>query len=308
MNKKLILIALTTGFSNIAFADVTIYGKANLALQATDEANSSTTELVSNASRIGFKGSETLTEELQALYQVEYEVAIDDGVHGGGKVFKPRNIYVGLEGGWGKVIAGHFDTPLKTTQKKVDLFNDLAGDIKNVLTKSDNRGKNSLMYSTPKLFDALTISIDFIASEADGASNGLSSSINYQKGNLYLGAAYDSDVENSVDVYRLVAQYKMAALPLQLGALYEDQEAVAGGLRDGDGWVISAQYKLDSDYTLKAQFGESDIVTAGAETLSLGLDYKLSKNTKLFAYFTDEQADAAAKSAQYLGVGMEMKF
>ena len=51
-----------------------------------------------------------------------------------------------------------------------------------------------------------------------------------------------------------------------------------------------------------------DDVKAGGETLSLGVDYKLSKTTKLYGYYTTEDANSATKEADYAGIGIEMKF
>lgn len=289
-----------------AIADVSVYGKANLSLQNADEGTSSTTELVSNASRIGFKGSEQLSDNLKAIFQMEFQAHIDDG-DGDGQTFTQRNIYVGLQGNWGTLIGGKFDTAMKKTQNSVDLFSDLEADIKSIITVNDNRSSNSIMYTTPKFLDSITASVDFIASETDGVKDGISTSINYDKNDLYLAAAIDQNVEaENVDVIRLVAQYNIDAL--QLGLLYEDQDATGTSKNTGDGWLVSGQYKLNNGYILKAQLGESDIVTAGGETFSLGVDYRLSSSTKLFGYYSSEDATDATKEAEYVGIGIEMKF
>ena len=52
--------------------------------------------------------------------------------------------------------------------------------------------------------------------------------------------------------------------------------------------------------------------TLGGETSSLGLDYKLSKNTNLVAYYTHIQDDLTdltkKRDDNYLGFGIEMNF
>ena len=147
------LIALAACAPVTAMAAPTLYGKANVSYQnaASDtdfkdsnyvDLDESHTELVSNASRIGIKGEEEISDNLKAIYKAEFEVAYDDGdkakdtksdTDKDTNIFSQRNIYVGLKGNWGSIIAGKFDTPLKTAQKKVDLFSDLEGDIKKLL-------------------------------------------------------------------------------------------------------------------------------------------------------------------------------
>ena len=58
------------------------------------------------------------------------------------------------------------------------------------------------------------------------------------------------------------------------------------GTKDESGYFVSAAYKLDNNITLKAQYGaiEDDVDGDEEQTLSLGADYKLAKNTKVFAF------------------------
>ena len=306
MNKALLPLALAAVMPLSALADVTVYGKASVSFQSTDEAGDTTTEVVSNSSRIGVKGSESLSEDLKAIYKFEFEVQVDDGDKDG-EIFTQRNIYVGLQSKTkGTVIIGKFDTPLKVAQKKIDLFTDLEGDIKSILTKNENRESNSLMYSSPKAWGPIKASVAYIAKEEDGVDDGTSMSLAYSSGGIYAAVAYDQDVETEgAEVLRVVTQLNFGAF--QLGALYEDQDAGSSSLLDGDAWMISAKYKIDK-IVLKAQFGESDTVKTGAETFSLGADYILSKRTKVYTYFTHEEADSMVDDNDYAGVGIELKF
>ena len=73
-----IAVALLSSLSMSAFAaDVEVYGKANLSLQSSDEGEGSFTEVKSNASRIGLKGSHDLGEGLTVLYKAEFQVDLD---------------------------------------------------------------------------------------------------------------------------------------------------------------------------------------------------------------------------------------
>lgn len=327
---SLAIAALLPAFANAEKVEVEMpefYGKVNVTFQSTNEGDDSLTEVVSNASRLGVKGKIELNHGLQGIYQAEYQfsadgdesktfkgagegtatpsgddVSVDVSVKGS-QTFSQRNTFIGLKGGFGQVIVGNFDTPLKKAQKKVDLFNDYEGDIKSAISKSDKRTKNTVQYNTPKMA-GLVATVANISSEVDGGKDGLSSSLTFSKDKFYAAAAYDSDVRaEDVNVIRLVAQYSIA--DITLGALWESEDGDASS--ENDGWIASAAYKATSDITLKAQYGQSDIVKDEAKTYSLGADYKLAKNAKVFAFVTNEEFGDDT-SNDYYAVGTELKF
>ncbi len=302
---SLAIAAVLPAFANAEKVEVempSFYGKVNVSVQNTQEGDDSISELVSNASRLGVKGKIALNHGLEGIYQLEYETQVDDGDKSG-QTFSQRNIFAGVKGGFGQVIVGMFDTPFKKAQKKIDLFNDLEGDIKSAISAHDNRASNTIQYSTPKMA-GLVATVAHIASEDETVNDGTSSSLTFSQKNVYAAIAYDTDVEDDTDALRLVAQYSVS--DFTFGALWE-QDNTAGSDNEKEGWVYSASYKLNSDVKLKAQYGESDIVKDNAETYSLGADYKLAKNAKAYAFITDEEyGDDSSK--EYYGVGLEYKF
>lgn len=278
--------------------DGTIYGKINITVENQDEAGVSTNALESNASRLGFKGKTSLNDALSVVYKLEYEVDPDAGDN----VFKQRNSYIGLTGGFGTVIAGIHDTPTKMLQNKVDQFNDLQGDIKSIITKSEKRTKNTVLYSTPELGGFFAQGA-YIMSEEENLDDGASVAAGWKNDVIYAGVSYDSNVRaQESDVIRAVVQANLG--DFQLGALIENDDTADV---KNDGWMVSGKYKL-GNWALKAQYGQSDIVTQGGETYSLGADYKLAKNTKVFGFYTNESADDNAREADYFGIGLEHKF
>lgn len=303
---SLAIAALLPAFANAEKVEVELpefYGKINVSVQNTqEEGKGSISEVVSNASRLGVKGKIELNHGLQAIYQAEYETQVDDGDKGG-QTFSQRNIFAGIKGSFGQVQIGMFDTPLKKAQKKVDLFNDLEGDIKSAITDSDKRTKNTIQYNTPKVA-GFVATVAHIASEDETVNDGTSSSLTFSNNNVYAAIAYDTDVLVDTDVLRVVAQYSIA--DLTLGGLWE-QDNRAGDANDNEGWVYSAAYKATSDITLKAQYGQSDIVKDNAETYSLGADYKLAKGAKVYAFVTDEEFGDDTTN-EYYGMGLEYKF
>ena len=317
MNKLLLSAAVATamGFASQAYAagpvDGTVYGKVNVSLVNDDNGASDEWKLNSNASRLGVKGKSAINESLTFVYKAEFEVYVDDGDKNG-KTFSQRNIMGGIKGSFGTVWAGKHDTPTKLAQGKIDLFNDLEGDIKNTF-EGENRVSNIVAYSSPE-HKGFSSTIALIPGEDadsgdDGLSDGVSYSLSYKQDDLSLTLAGDQDVDGQ-DLLRLVAQYKMDAL--KLGFMFQENEATDGS-KDESGYFVSAAYKLDSAVTLKAQFGsiEDDADGDEEETFSLGADYKLAKNTKLFAFYTDNtdsEVGEADSEQTVFGLGMEHKF
>ncbi len=308
MKKQLLATLVTAAACAPAFAEPTVYGKANVSFQLADENDVSTTELTSNASRIGVKGDLDVEGGLEVIYQAEFEVQFDDG-DSDGETFSQRNIFIGVKGDFGAVKAGKFDTPLKVAQNKVDLFNDLEGDIKNMITVNDNRADNIVSYESPNLA-GFQGKFAVVSSELENQDDGFSASGSYTIEGLYLALALDQDVEaEGVDAVRFVAQYSFA--DIQLGAMYENLDPDQGN--DADALFFSAKYTLN-DFAFKGQLGLSDIVEEDGRSVSLGVDYRIAKPLKVFAYYTMIDSDDVTENAgqgtdnQYLGAGVELKF
>jgi len=69
-----------------------------------------------NSANLGFRGSEPLGGGLKAFFQIESAVAVDVG----GSALASRNSAVGMEGDFGSVRIGQWDTPYKTLSGAVD--------------------------------------------------------------------------------------------------------------------------------------------------------------------------------------------
>jgi len=321
--KKVLLsaaVASTLSMASYGFADgpidSTIYGKVNVSVVNADNGSADQWKLNSNASRLGVKGKTEIADGLYAVYKAEFEIAVDDG-DTKGQTFNQRNIMAGIRGGFGTVWAGKHDSPTKLAQNKIDLFNDLEGDIKNTF-EGENRVSNIVAYTSPTINGfATTVAmmpgegadVDGDGNDDTGLTDGISYSVSYTKDNLYIAVAGDQDVD-SQDLMRIVAQYKIDAL--KLGVMYQQNEDNLG-TKDESGFFVSAAYKLDSKTTLKAQYGsiEDDADGDKEDSLSLGADYKLAKGTKLYVFYTDNTDSSVGEAdtdATAYGLGMEHKF
>lgn len=305
--------------------DGTVYGKVNISVVNDDNGTDDQMELNSNASRIGVKGKAKLSENLYAIYKAEYESFWDDGDKNG-QTFSQRNIIGGLKGNFGTIWGGKHDTPTKLAQKKVDLFNDLEGDIKNVMA-GETRASNIVNYTTPNFsgFSASFATIfeeDRSDNDKDGFFDSYSAAITYDNNGMYFAVAVDENVDSGsgsqglgkefVDIIRVVGQVEFG--PATVGVLWQNAEegdsAPAMAKLDEDSYHLSAKVKVGNGYTLKAQFtnSEDDESDREADLLSLGVDKKIGKKTKLFAFYTELDEDYAADEEEWIGVGLEHKF
>lgn len=301
--KSSLLLAVLSGISFSAFADVDVYGKANVTVQSSDDGEGSFTEIKSNASRIGFKGSEKLREGLEAVYKFEFQVNVSDDSK---DTFTSRNQYVGLKGGFGQLVIGRNDTALKQSQGKLDLFNDLEGDIKN-LFKGDNRLSDTVTYSSND-FSGLKVLATYVAEKDSEGENGYSLALTYgdsglKKSKLYASIAADSEV-NGYDVIRASLQGKVA--DVKLGAMYQNQEKV-DGTSEADGYLVNAAYTLNSN-TFKLQYQTIDFKDGDNNSaISVGVDHKFTKNIKLFGFYSTYDLESDVDQ-DYIALGMEYKF
>ena len=79
MNKfKFLLTSSLLLMSLSAISAPKVYGKLNIAVNndGSDGVNEKEIDLVSNASRLGFKGKVDMKNGLTGIYQIEYEVDI----------------------------------------------------------------------------------------------------------------------------------------------------------------------------------------------------------------------------------------
>jgi predicted porin len=301
-----IAVVLLSSLSLSAFAaDVDVYGKANISLQSSDEGEGSFTEVKSNASRIGLKGTHDLGEGLSVIYKAEFQVDLD-GDSAKGDSITDRNQYVGLAGGFGEVLLGKNDTMLKQSQGKVDLFSDLNGDIKS-LWKGENRMADTLSYKSPK-FNDFQVGVTYIAEDAVDAEDGVSVAVFYgdaklKKSTIFASIAVDAEV-NGYDITRATLQGKVSGVVL--GAMLQTQEKVDGS-GEMDGFMVSAKYKMDK-ITFKGQYQAADFKDGDDKSgITLGADYSLAKSTKLYTFYTTFDMDNG-EDQDYLAAGIEYKF
>jgi predicted porin len=337
--KKILSLAIAAALVApvAAMADATLYGKAHMVIQNTSVDDGTTDGDVwsvdSIDSRVGIKGSEDLSDGLKAVYQFEFKINHDDGDGLG-----DRNQFAGLAGGFGTLLLGRHDTPLKMSQGKFDQFGDIAGDIKSVIPGED-RVDNVIAYVSPTIGGGFSFVGAAVAGELGDGANiddddalvGLFDHISlagiYSNGPLYASLAYNSydlgvvaDADPSLMRGTLIwkgGMWQVGAMfsSLDLDDAGEDADAfgVSGNVKVGGSGKIKAQYLASDAPIAKASISPAVKVTDGTEgndvtQWSLGYEHAMSKKTILHVAYTLYEEDESDYEESALLGGLIHKF
>ena len=226
MKRTLIALGVAAAVvAPIANAAPTVYGRLNVTVQSVDNDSRSdeVVQVASNASRIGVKGEEKLTDSLSAVYLIEWGFEADASSSstsnvtggGGGSVsttnsdLTQRNRFLGLKHkSLGTIKAGKIDTLVKQAEGKVDQFGDLSfADIEGVLGAQGGpaRADNVIEYNSPKIADLVDFNLQLIQGEEttasgtaapkrNGLADGYSTSVVLSSGPFWATVAYEKDV------------------------------------------------------------------------------------------------------------------
>lgn len=285
--KKLIAIAIVAAVTTPAMADTTIYGQLHASVDYLTGVGSEVT-VSSNSSRIGVKGSAPLNGGLKAIYKAEW--GMDTGHTSSG--LTDRNQVVGLAGNFGAVLVGRHDTPMKIIGRKADLFwSTQLGQNRNIVNPGqwDRRPNNVIAYQSPKMggFQMLGAYVTEDQNSAEAFSiNGI-----YKAGPLMVGAAYETHTQEltggvtDASAVRLMASYKMGRS--KLVGFYQGEDG-SGGVAgaDADTLGLGLAYKVSANGTVKGQYYIRDsVVNVDSQLFALGYDHKLGKKTDIYAQY-----------------------
>jgi len=312
--KKILAIAIATAFAAPAFAatsNVDVYGNFSMSVDSLSDGSDRGTNVSSNASRLGFKGSEDLGGGLNAIWQAEFTLGMDDNTSFGSS----RDTFVGLKSkNLGTFRLGYFDTPTKQLSRKLDMFNNQIGDSRNLLRNNSATGvdgsaweerlRNGIGYDTPS-FGGFSASAHYStqANSSAAADNNdreaYSLGADYENGPFFVGAAFQkNNVTATTDETALRIGGSVKLGDFKVNALWhkaEDQRGTNGA--DRTIWGLGAGYKLGNG-VIKAQYFTADdedgTANSGANMYAVGYDYNLSKRTMVYAAYAKTKNDAAA--------------
>ena len=307
MKHTLVAAAILASFfagSASAQSSVTVYGLLDAGLTSEHGgADGSVTKLatgVQSGSRIGFKGTEDLGNNLKVNFLLENGLDLDTGANRQGALFG-RKAYVGLSGDFGAVNLGLQHNPLFTALDNIDPFETgLTGASLNLMSVASLRTKNSIMYETPKVKGLSAAIMVGLGEKPDSASLGrtIDFSIDYANGPLVLTLAHDKrkDSElNTAKVTLLGGTYDFG--PAKLHAAYETDKDDAG--TDFRNYMLGVSAPVSAAGSVMASYIKKDDRTnarRGGRQLAIGYTYALSKRTNLYTSYGRINNDGAGSN------------
>ena len=295
---------------------------------------------VQSGDRIGLKGTEDLGGGLNAIFDVEtgfcgtgtsQDVATAGGTPqtyctGGG--FMQRTSLLGVQGHFGRLVAGRFLLPAYTNAVSVDPFrNGTTASITslNRAVSAFNYLRESQLveYATPTVdgFSAqLVYGFGAVAGSTQAGSLG-NLSVHYRHGPLYLGAAYlVNDYRSAValesgriaagststtHVEQLFGHYELHAVVLSAmvqaytsgfpGSTFMPVKASTAAL-DNRFWMLGAavpmgrgQFNLSYSHT-----DNQEVASSQASLIGVGYQYSLSRSTMLYGGLSHVSNGSAA--------------
>ena len=319
MKKNILAIAIASAVAApVAMADApTVYGQFNVAIDSVSvDGGTSGMNVVNRNSRVGVKGSEDLGNGMKAVYQLETTVNVPNGATAGGSFGGARNTFVGVAGGFGTVVMGRHDSPLRMIQPK-DGFADNA-----------NAGNNTSRFNgglagedrVDEVVAYLGTFGDISVAAALVGQNGLagaedpslthtnSFSVAYGSKSkpLYAAVAMTGETDSGRGaITRATVQYNQAGLLASF--MYNAQDSV------GSSMTLGGAYKMGT-LTPRAKLSMVSYDAAGADdsmNMAVGVDYSLGKKTRVYAEYAsldENNASTGGNATTAMSVGLFHKF
>jgi len=302
-----------------AFADVSVYGKAHMAMQQKDMGAGGTDvdSIASRASRFGVKASEDLGNGMKAFVKMEWGTDTLDGGSsvslssaGSGTVtqqFTARDANMGISGDFGTVAIGRMGGPHKGTLYavgNVQLADANGGaDFAGGFDSKGGRVSNALAYSNS--FNGVDLTIATVGNDTTDNYDDTAISLTTTVGGVKLSAANLNQSGTDDDITIVGAKFGMGGLTV--GVVYEE---VDDATNDTDTMGVSASYAMGNN-VLSLSASSRDFQTAGTadtDRMAVGFEHKLGKKTSIYASYADVDTGTTSTSYDITSVGMIMSF
>lgn len=330
MKRSLFIAAISTmaAGSALAQSSVTVYGRLNETVERQKDGSTSSTQVVNNASRIGFKGTEDLGGGLKAFFLIEHGFNADTGTTSG--AFWGRESNVGLShASLGTLRLGNMGPTAAyfATADYISFHNHDTGTSSDAFYLYPGDARNTIAYKTPT-FAGLDAEFQLGLRET-AAENTQTLAVNYVGGPLHLGAAYvngpvtiDGVTYNDAQEIGLRAMVELGAFTV--GSYWARNDGkIAGSDVERDTFRVSGMFttgalELHANVGLasKIKVNGSSADGTDAKQFTLGANYNLSKRTKVYGFYTkvDNKANIAYYSSadgndfQSFAVGIRHNF
>ena len=336
MKKNILAIAIASAVAApVAMADAPkVYGQMNLAI---DNITDKGMNVVHRNSRVGVKGSEDLGNGLKAVYQAEGTIGNGANFNGAANTANnfgfDRNTFAGLAGGFGTVVMGRHDTPLRMIQpsdgfadsavagNNTSRFNGFADTTGAGNASGEDRLNNVLAYLSPN-FNGISFAVAGVSVPAQNKdatiTNALSYTVAYgtKKSGIYVAAGMTT-VDKKVDErsnMRVTAQYNEGGLLASF--MYNDIDRKADAQVKGNSMTAGVAYKMGAitPRAKVAMISYSNGTDKSSQSMAVGADYALGKTTRVYAEFASVDKNnrannwSAGKDVTAMSVGFFHKF
>lgn len=311
MKTKFAVLSLAVLSAGSAFAqsNVEIYGRLNLTVERQKIGGETSTDMLDNSSRIGFRGTEDLGGGLKAGFVLEHGFAADTG--SASSAFWGRQSEVNLGGGFGTLRLGNFTSEAYfATADYVSMHNHDTGTSADAFY-ADTRGfaqTDKIGYMSPS-FGGVVVHAAINARDMGEPDRTVELAANYDSGPLHVGAGYQKT--GDLNQFALRGLYELGAFTVG-GYIQRDEDVYASGSR--------TTLRLSGMYTmgvteLHANVGRagkySDVAGSAATQWTVGANYNLSKRSKVYTYYSkvsDGAAGVYGGDRSHLALGVRHNF
>lgn len=317
MNKKLIALALAgVSIAPAAMAQtanpVTLYGRIYVMFESVEAKGGTAAvprrnRVSDQSSLLGVRGTEDLGGGLKGFFQLETAFRPDSNA----TTFAARNSGVGLQGGWGSIVLGRWDTPFKSATTSVDPFGDLTiAGITSALNDRgnfDRREQNVVQYWSPT-WAGFAAKASYAANEAKTATanaDSTSYSVTYSGGPIYAFGTYEEHKDQVGTTQTAGSKEKGTAIggaftmgAFKLGGEYEEFKKT--GMTKQKSWMASLVWTAGKHQLIyqhqnsKDGLGTAVATQPDCDVDSLGYQYNFTKRTFFLAQYTKTDNNAAA--------------
>lgn len=285
---------------------LTVYGLLDVGLvRESGGATGAVTRLtsgLSNGSRLGFKGTESLGNGWSALFVLESGVQLDSGVIGQGGVLFGRQSFVGLSGPAGTLTLGRQYTAHFDTLALADPFaSGTVGDAKNLVPSTGDaatRLTNAIHYAWQGQ-RGWRLEVQHAPGEVAGSASAgrqWGGAVGYTMGALQLRLGYHYRNNDTPTTHLSAARNTLLAAVVNLGAV---KLHAAYGIDRGINSALPRNGGNPYGYPAPAISGQ----TTDSTDVLLGVSAPWGPHTVLASYVRKDDHGATARDARQVALG-----
>ena len=300
----LVLITATT-LSSISkvfagepvFGDPTVYGRLNMTLErASVEDAKADTKFVDNGSRIGLRAGKNISDDIAAMIQIEARLRHDPDSW----AVKSKDTWIGLQDArFGTARFGMMEGPLfHATYDEISMHNHNSGRSEDKLLAEDATGgrmSKAIYYRAP-LAEPLKVEVLHAFLTPDPAKTNAANpshdefALTYEAGTSWVAGGYAESRNLKVDKAWTLAGASTVN-SIVLAGLYERSAATTqgGATAYRNYGRIAANYpvgKHEFHINYGVTGGLSTTPDSGANQATLGYNYNLTEQAKVYAFAT----------------------